>query len=318
MASQGTDAPTLNERLIPEQTVIRLLYEVGLQRPPDEVGFEGWVTALENGMSLADLFRAFFSTPEFRSQNQFRYPSPTVRGDKFYFVHIPKTAGTAIRRFLQTMVPTETLFTPFVMNDLLRSTISLDSYTYFTGHFLGMLDISLSQKTRKATLLRHPATRTISHFLHFKRDPAARYHHLYKNVTLEEMLSIPESRQIFGNYQAKYMQALGVGVHYLQAPFWEWADRSSRENEGKLFAAARQVLSEEIELVGLSENHSAFCRRLAQAWSLNAQHYEFRENVATNRIDIPSPAPDLLGIIEQWNEVDMELYKFAKQDLVGA
>lgn len=284
-------------------------------RAPEPKGFEGWNTWLQQNGDLAGLFKAFVASPEFRAQSQYRRKNVPSSRPKHYFVHIPKTAGTALRAFLSASVPADDLFSSFYMDDLLRSTDSLASYTYFTGHFQGMLDVALNQKTRKATLLRHPVQRTISHFFHYKRDPESIYHKLYKDVEFEDMPAMPESRQVFGNYQAKYLHTLGFGNCALQFPIWEWAETFYPENPRALFESASRILREEIELVGLSEEHEAFCLRLAQAWNLPASGYVFRANEAPNKKDV-SRDPALLKQIEEWNDVDMEIYQLACHDLV--
>ena len=97
----------------------------------------------------------------------------------YYFLHIPKTAGTSIRTWLQAragfrLCP-DTLWSELLRRD--RAT--LGEFDLFIGHFYTALPSYLDEKLVTFTFLRHPVNRSVSHYLHIMREQS---HYLHERV----------------------------------------------------------------------------------------------------------------------------------------
>lgn len=309
-------SPLFRQKLFSAEEIVNAFYEAGLDRPADREGAAGWCESLCRHRDPAAVLRAFSATAEYRQKARVRGWNPHPLAQKFYFVHIPKTGGTAVHAFLKDSVPEAAMFPFSFIRDLFRSTETLEQYSYYSGHFQGLLEMALAQKTRKAVLLREPVARTISHFLHYQRDDTSRHHLLFEKVTLDEMVEMPRSRKIFGNYQSKYLHSITRESGPLVLPLWEEEEDFYPRNKEELFETARSVLRE-MEVVGLSERHEDFCRRLALSWGLQPRRFAFTENAAPNPL-VKSVAPETVRKIEEWNDVDMELYRQTKRQLESA
>lgn len=205
-------------------------------------------------------------------------PGPTR-----YFVHIPKTGGMSVQAFLRGCSadggPAPLLFDGFFLKDVIADLDAARCCNLFSGHFLGFLDPLLARPTHKATVLRDPVERAISHYLHVRRDPSLRHHAEFRGMPLGEVLARPSLRNFAVNVQARYLAALaddpGWFDHTMQV-------RAAPSGDEELLDRARAGLAM-IEVVGLHERLPEFLRRLAGLWSLCPPDSIPRVNVAANR-----------------------------------
>lgn len=216
----------------------------------------------------------------------------SAEGPTRYFVHVPKTGGMAVHTYLQgcTLAAggTPRLFEGYFVKDLVADLGAARSCTHFSGHFLGFLDPLLARPTCKATVLRDPVERAISHYLHVRRDRSLRSHAEFRSMTLGQVLADRSLRSFAVNVQARYLAALaddpGWFDHTMQV-------RSAPSCDQELLDRARAGLAM-IEVVGLHERLPEFLSRLAAAWSLCPPPEIPRVNVASNRTDLRIHASD--------------------------
>lgn len=92
---------------------------------------------------------------------------------RLFFMHLPKTAGMALRLFLGNQYPVDRIMPANDWRELLSVEIAdLGRYDLFQGHFsCGLMDL-LSADVEPVVFLREPIARTISHLKHMRRDPS--------------------------------------------------------------------------------------------------------------------------------------------------
>mgnify|MGYP003573496753 FL=1 len=100
------------------------------------------------------------------------------------FLHIPKTAGTSLRRIVEQQVPADrllSLYPPFAPSDGERVRERLMSGTrYLFGHLNYGVHKIVAVDARYITLLREPVSRVVSYYRHQRTQPDAQYYGLIK------------------------------------------------------------------------------------------------------------------------------------------
>jgi hypothetical protein len=224
---------------------------------------------------------------------------------RFFFMHLQKTAGTALwRRLRQQFAPEEIYPSPddgqppatvLSVDHLVgRWAIRHDEIRIVTGHFplctVELLDAPFST----LTLLRDPVERTLSFLRHHREmTPSDR------ERPLEEIYDDPVRYELVHNHMVK-MLSLSVA---------EMDDGALTHIE---FSRARLERAEarlaEIDVVGFQEDFEAFCVALTErfGWELGPAVFMNR----TEPVDVPNA---LRARIVRDNALDIELYDFARR-----
>ena len=230
----------------------------------------------------------------------------------YYFFHIPKTAGVTVKAYLANTLDQSQhlLFSGTFVKDLLNQIEAIKKYQFFAGHFMGFLDPFLGVKTHKATILRDPADRVISHYFHSLRDDSLPLHALIKERPLQDILTDETTNGFAVNYQAKYLAALVDDQGWLEHTLHF---RSSPKSDQELLDKALAGLAL-MEVVGIHENLPSFFQRLSAKWPIGYSSQIPSVNIGDNRNDQLLSA-DSLQIIYQLNKVDYKIYEEAKKAL---
>ena len=93
-----------------------------------------------------------------------------MTGRTYYFLHIPKTAGTSVSTWLQAQAGLRFCPDNLWSQLLRRDCASLGDFDFFAGHFYTGLADYLNRDLTTFTFLRHPVERSISHYLHVMRE----------------------------------------------------------------------------------------------------------------------------------------------------
>lgn len=283
-----------------------------LGRESDSEGLANYVSFLLRGGSVVDLLNGFIASKEFKNKyfSAISAESSDEKDSVFYFFHIPKTAGMSVKRYLQESSK-GLVFPGFFIKDLLESVTCLSNYRYFSGHFLGFLDCLLRKQTRKATLLRDPLEQTISHYLHYIRDPSLPFHEKIKNKTLKEVCKDKRLSGFIRNYQSRYLSTLITDSVLINHTIEERDDLS----ENDIFQFALLAI-EKFEILGVQDEFDPFIHALANSWDLIHLPTIYQENMATNKagfnIDL-----DTKKLVFNLTEIDYEIYKIVKQNIAN-
>lgn len=224
-------------------------------------------------------------------------------------IHIPKAGGTTLHKVIERQYPKQSTFTI----DGLHVRESIEQFKSLpreerariqclTGHMPFGLHTYLSEPTTYITMLRDPIDRIISHYYFVKRAPR---HYLYKevisrNMDLEEYVSSGISSEL-NNGQVRLIS----GVEAVDTVF------GHNPVSTDILEVAKRNLCEHFIAVGLCErfDESLFLFSSLLGWK---NIYYVKENVTQTRPSKQEIRLQTLKTIEKHNELDMELYEFAK------
>ena len=228
-------------------------------------------------------------------------------------IHIPKTAGSALRRVLNKEYggrfrKTPNTFThPQVAEERLRARVTGENAVQplaVAGHIVFGLRDELPADSRYLTVLREPVERTLSHYgyLVAPRDPKERPHGLLARDTpyrpelsLEEALEDP--RYLPGNLQTRMIVCR-------RSPF--------EQLPGNALEQAKEHLRSRFAFVGVTERFDEFAGLLASAFGW-APRVPPRKRVGDLRPERASLSREALRALEKHDAFDLELYALASE-----
>ena len=223
----------------------------------------------------------------------------------FYFIHVPKTAGTTFRFLLEKEFnSSETLPSqkdivanggryPNLLNIKKLLDKKANKVRFFTGHYPFIMHNIFKTNVNKLIFLRNPTDRVISNIFHMKNnDPRL------KDLDPEEIFE--KGFFHFSNLQTR--QLVDNNFDYNMLFF------SRNKIPGNLFIKAKLNL-DKCDFVGITEYFEASILLANKMFDLNLNPNR-KENVTRKKYEISSV---LLDRINKLNRMDQKLYKLATQ-----
>jgi hypothetical protein len=196
----------------------------------------------------------------------------------------------------------------------------VDDYDVVSGHF-GVSFVDLFDFDLVAfTFLRHPVDRTLSHFMHVKRDRSHRYHQYVADMTLADFLADPTTIPLVYNLQSRYLSFEISGFDCKSrlprepsrrgdlAVTWELMSYGMKDSDIRDLSL-RSL--KRLNFVGLVEEFDTSMRRLTALLKVD-DCYVSKLNASPNVNDIANVTPAMRERILDLNRIDMELYDIAK------
>ena len=225
--------------------------------------------------------------------------------DRYFFVHVQKTAGTSLIGRLRNHFPERAVYPHPDDGDIVDCVISVDHLVerwrargheirLLTGHFPLCVAEVLDVDFATFTLLRHPLDRTLSYLSHHRRSAGA------SSLPLAEV------------YDDAFRFEGLVHNHMVKMFSLEPDEMTAGALTRVTFTRQRLERAKErlagVDVVGLQERFDEFCGVLVGRYGFDLGD-TIRAN-ATRRRDAERP-PELCERILDDNALDVELYDFA-------
>jgi Galactose-3-O-sulfotransferase len=231
------------------------------------------------------------------------------------FLHIPKAAGTTLRKIIERQYRRFTLFSAYDDSrrsgnrQLLASLPRAKSATIglLEGHIEYGWHELLPKKALYLTMLREPTERVVSNYYFILKHPGHRLHELANKYNIDEFVKARVDHDSL-NGQTQ----------------WLSGKLSSPEHEitidDTVLQLAKQNVLDKIECVGVSEKFDqsivSFQKKLRWRWI-----YYTRQNVTKSRPAVDALSDRTLRTIREANQLDLDLYNLALskfEESVGA
>ncbi|QIZ72498.1 sulfotransferase family 2 domain-containing protein [Oxynema aestuarii] len=229
-----------------------------------------------------------------------------------FFLHIPKAAGTTLNDIITRQYKSESVFqtNPVNIRESKNKLIKMsesdkENFKVIKGHMEFGWHEFIPQEFTYITMLRDPVERVISLYYYILKNPR---HYLYNIVTenrmsLRDLLSSRISAQL-SNGQTRILSGREELVQKPLAVFEEcpaeWLD-SAKQNLDKYFVT-----------FGLTEKFDESLILFKQILGWKIPFYTSK-NVNKHRLFKSEFSVQDIILIEEYNRLDIELYKYAKK-----
>lgn len=205
----------------------------------------------------------------------------------YYFLHIPKTAGTTFKAVLQQPFLSSQVCNAENLLELSRSDHS--DKRLFMGHYFHGIEKLIGRNPHYITFLRDPVKRFVSHYQNIKRQA----HHPFHQYTasLESFIESPVIQEHCANVQTRMIAATinkSLKRHWGKPALLllrEFEKAVKRSDKSKLEVAIKRLNA--FEFVGNADKFEESVQQLGLAWSgqhLNSGDYADPERCLTDRI----------------------------------
>ncbi len=228
-------------------------------------------------------------------------------------MHIPKTAGTSLRVYLESHYQPHEICPSQLWGDLVATQDDqLRKYKLFSGHFFFFHD-RLPCTPALITVFRDPLQRAVSEFAHLCVDPGHRLHPLVKkrNLDLLGFLRTDSGRRHLQNYQAR---------HLVSNIFPEAREKRPDRPPGALddmpvseLEDQAMIALDKIEMMGTTDRLEVFVDLLAYHFDW----YPVDDVPILNRTAAGNPPPndDAVELLADMTGVDTLIYQRARQSM---
>ncbi|MEB3356646.1 MAG: sulfotransferase family 2 domain-containing protein, partial [Synechococcales bacterium] len=236
--------------------------------------------------------------------------------EKFYFLHIPKTAGTSLRYWLFDFFPVGAFLECYHLHQLKeKSPDIINCSNFYSGHFGIKIYQYLSQKPTTITWLRNPVEREISQYFYLKskaqefiNDPdkpvlsitpaASEYLEAIQELSLPQLCK-EKNIGYCDNLQVRYLAGLSPGNTEFQ-PCTANVLELAKENLANL------------DFFGVCEQMQASIILFCHKFNLPPKKFDlFLNRHEQNKGKETLFSPEDIEVIRENNKYDLELYAFA-------
>ncbi len=272
-------------------------------------GYCGFVFSLKNFvLTSQDNVQVFFKDYQLRKPKAVTVQNyPERSSDNLYFfIHIPKTAGTTFRIMLEQQFSKETFFPnkedlkannglyPYYRKLLDEYGDKMATSAVIAGHYPFVVGRAFDRKVKFLTFLRPPVERTISNIYHLQR-----YNKRVKGCSFEEIIrQVPNQMD---NLQTRFFCdkfSEPSAQFYIGKPLSRNQLEEAKENLKRCdFIGITEAFEDSVDLLEKTFN-----------WQLGKR---LKKNVTPRKRKVLPKK--LLEQITELNQLDIELYEYGKQ-----
>jgi hypothetical protein len=235
-----------------------------------------------------------------------------------FFLHIPKTAGTSLRRYLEDQNHPKSVLSARSWADVdLAILKDIKNKNLVMGHFDTRMLPFIPSWFKKAVFLRDPVQRTISAISHTLRDKNFRPTGFdFDEKSIHELIRIPEAMAWFCNNQVGLMSA-NYDSSRLLASMNDRRDLCGEEglkDDTTLSLDLELAKSnlEQFDFIGLTNRFDEYVGDLAAMCNFYPPLRSPRLNTSPNDSIIEICKNDII-LIESYNDLDIQFYDFAQK-----
>jgi hypothetical protein len=224
------------------------------------------------------------------------------RNETVLFLHIPKTAGSTMYKVLERQYsPAETLRleSSRIAKFKTLPAAQRGRYRLIEGHLYFGFHRHIPRASTYITFLRRPVKRVLSFYYYARSTPD---HYLYSQLVSERLdLKTALARELTSELCNGQTRQLAGD---------EWEDPERVVTRAALERAQANLTH--FRVVGLLEEFDASLLLMRRAFGWHLPFY-VKQNVTKEKPDEALLDAETLGLIEQANRLDLELYEYARK-----
>jgi Sulfotransferase family len=235
-------------------------------------------------------------------------------GTKLIFLHVPKTAGSTFRHIIERQYCSgsiQHLYESDFGEELAAIPPSqMEGLRVVMGHFYFGAHTFLSGPSTYITFLRDPIDRVISHYYYAQRAPSHYFYHSARKLNLKE----------FVQYCSRMSKESGAALGYCsdndqtRQLAGQCGIPSFETSSDEMLNIAKRHLAEHFAVVGITEEFDRSLMLISRL--LGWRHPFYTKQNVTHRHPRKDELPrETLRVIEAYNELDRELYRYAERRL---
>lgn len=222
------------------------------------------------------------------------------------FIHIPRTGGVTLDTILERHYNLARMFSLYNEQQVEEfrqlSDERKQKIEFLNGHFMSCgIHEKLPNSCNYITLLRNPLERVVSEYYFIKRSPHVYLHERVtsENMSLKDFVSSEMTIET-NNGQTRLIAGLktspGIGIGKCPP---------------EMLKLAKNNIDRHFAVLGFTEEFDKTLILLKRALGLRETFY-VKRNQTKNRKAVDDLPQETLKLIEKYNELDLELYNYAK------
>jgi hypothetical protein len=246
----------------------------------------------------------------------------SIEKEFFYFLHIPKTAGTSLVNILENQFSADKVYNKVIWPELFTDLpLEFDSFDLFRGHFGYWMCDLLPRKPKIITMIRKPLEQILSLYEHQRRSFDEDDFSMLKSKdeSILEVLKDGPRRRRLANHQTRNItlainkqeifNILNKNKKIEQSDFKEIQPRLPQKTGKELLEIAKKRISS-FEFVGITEKFEESLQLLYFTFGWYPLRYVPKENVASKRVTFDSLDDEIKIELKKATRLDESLYNF--------